>query len=725
MDIEARIANLDKKIQEYIDQGRKIGIFNDKNIERVVSRLERVRISVDNSLSGDARIDSDRDKNILDIKINENNIQQAKNDGKDYFEDEVLFHEFTHAISSLYENTIETGDAYKFKKNFLKESEKEDYVDDFSYIKDYMSEDEKKKFDQYVNNDNLHLAGYGWILLDEFVAQTIAQKMVKSKYEDKSIYPLKAYESELSNPTYRFYSDLADYEVFTPFATKFIESMYGTKDIENFCKDSLDTDFINKVFEQFQKRPDGLEHLYKMLGGMGNIYFADQVKKGHVTDNKLNERDPKHYSVNRDNIYASIKDFMENAQKEVSSANSEKLKENEEVVQEEEKKNSQESDTREEINESEDVSNSVDDKDKEVEKEDEEEIQNQQLMDIAMNNLNKLLKKITEDYVNKDYTRNSENNEEYQKLITAMADIRILEGGVQIPNLDRMMEIRRVDAAVSNLVFAFRDYATDLKMKNETSFSEKRLNYELNHLQEYLKSDIELQDGTKIKVNKEDEINKEDGAKNEEQKNSEENEALQKNGMPKLDIVYSAEKGGYIVNNTGKEYPETVLRSKKEKIAYIKENFTPEEIKFVFGKNLRKSLKKCDLQLITLLSDFDMNYAKQYIESIIKGKGKEKLPYSMVYDMKNIKKNKNLSMFDKIRLRRLVKKNKNVAQIIGEDSQIEIGDIAQPMLEEKSKEEQYRESLVSNIPQEVNEEKQKKDEAKEDVTKENIEDNER
>ena len=73
-------------------------------------------------------------------------------------------------------------------------------------------------------------------------------------------------------------------------------------------------------------------------------------------------------------------------------------------------------------------------------KEDEEEIQNQQLMDIAMNNLNKLLKKITEDYVNKDYTRNSENNEEYQKLITAMADIRILEGGVQIPNLDRMNE---------------------------------------------------------------------------------------------------------------------------------------------------------------------------------------------------------------------------------------------------------------------------------------------
>ena len=225
-------------------------------------------------------------------------------------------------------------------------------------------------------------------------------------------------------------------------------------------------------------------------------------------------------------------------------------------------------------------------------------------------------------------------------------------------------------------------------MKNETSFSEKRLNYELNHLQEYLKSDIELQDGTKIKVNKED------GAKNEEQKNSEENEALQKNGMPKLDIVYSAEKGGYIVNNTGKEYPETVL-------------------------------KKCDLQLITLLSDFDMNYAKQYIESVIKGKEKEKLPYSMVYDMKNIKKNKNLSMFDKIRLRRLVKKNKNVAQIIGEDSQIEIGDVAQPMLEEKSKEEQYRESLASNIPQEVNEEKQKKDEAKEDVTKENIEDNER
>lgn len=120
-----------------------------------------------------------------------------------------------------------------------------------------------------------------------------------------------------------------------------------------------------------------------------------------------------------------------------------------------------------------------------------------------------------------------------------------------------------------------------------------------------------------------------------------------------------------------------------------------------------------------------MNYAKQYIESVIKGKEKEKLPYSMVYDMKNIKKNKNLSMFDKIRLRRLVKKNKNVAQIIGEDSQIEIGEVAQPMLEEKSKEEQYRESLANNISQEVNEEKQKKDKTKEDVTKEDIKDNER
>ena len=39
MDIEERIANLDEKIQEYIEQGRKIGIFNDRNIERVVSRL--------------------------------------------------------------------------------------------------------------------------------------------------------------------------------------------------------------------------------------------------------------------------------------------------------------------------------------------------------------------------------------------------------------------------------------------------------------------------------------------------------------------------------------------------------------------------------------------------------------------------------------------------------------------------------------------------------------
>ena len=36
MDIEARIANLDKKIQEYIDQGRKKGIFNDKTLKELL-----------------------------------------------------------------------------------------------------------------------------------------------------------------------------------------------------------------------------------------------------------------------------------------------------------------------------------------------------------------------------------------------------------------------------------------------------------------------------------------------------------------------------------------------------------------------------------------------------------------------------------------------------------------------------------------------------------------
>lgn len=720
MDIESRIANLDKRMQEYIELGKKMGMINNENIERVISRLERVKISVDNSIVGDARIESDRDNDSVNIKLNQNRIQQEINNGKYYFEDEVLFHEFTHSISSLYENSIETGDAYKFKKNFLKESEKDDYVDDYSYIKDYMNNEEKEKFDKYVNEDKLHLAGYGWILLDEFVAQTVAQKMVKRKHNDRGIYAIKAHDSSISNPPYRFYSDLADYEVFTPFSTKFIESMYGTKDIENFCKDSLDSDFIDKIFENFQKRPDGLEHLYKMLGNMGNIFFANEIERGHITEEQLDKRDPSHYSENKENIYNSIKEFMSIADKEVSEFNYEEAKKSDIVVEDYNEKQEQESvdEKQENINE-ENQKNVADNEQQNAE---------QQKMETLVNQLNEVIKKMTKDYVSRNHEDDLKNQEDYQKIISSMVDLRISEGGKQISNIDRMMELRRLDATASNLVIAFRNYASDLKYKIDTNKSEEKINYELKYLQNYLKSDIELQNGEKIVINK-----NENDQSNNENKISNQNDNMDKKSNLdedelKLKIRYSAQDGKYIIENTNETIPERILKSKKDKIKYIKDNFDDEHIEYIFGKNFKKAIKKCDLQLITILTDFNIDCAKHYVKTMTENEEQKELPYSMVYDLRNMNKNKNLSLFDKIKLRILAKRNKekNAAEIVEREQLLESNEVNKPALDEKSQVEQYKESLSSEISQNqaenahINDENQNND--KDSIY---IEDNER
>ena len=58
-----RIMKLDKNIQEYIGLGLRAGLFNKNNLERIVSRLERVNFFVDNNNPGDAQTEPIRDRN--------------------------------------------------------------------------------------------------------------------------------------------------------------------------------------------------------------------------------------------------------------------------------------------------------------------------------------------------------------------------------------------------------------------------------------------------------------------------------------------------------------------------------------------------------------------------------------------------------------------------------------------------------------------------------------
>ena len=250
---------LDKNIQEYIGLGLRAGLFNKNNLERIVSRLERVNFSVDNNNPGDAQTESIRDRNNprisygLNVKMNE---RRTLNSGRYYFKDEVLFHELTHCINGIYENFMENLSLWfdldkMFENNF---SVKSDAIESMA------------------NDPNYRQKSYSWLVLDEFVAQYVAQLLVEIKY-NKKIYVNESKLIRQSNPSINVNNNFADYHEFYDIVINFIKPIYGN-DLNKFIADSLDSTVINKIFSYYKNEPSGFVKLYSLLGEMGNIGFA-------------------------------------------------------------------------------------------------------------------------------------------------------------------------------------------------------------------------------------------------------------------------------------------------------------------------------------------------------------------------------------------------------------------------------------------------------------------
>lgn len=254
-----RIMKLDKNIQEYIGLGLRAGLFNKNNLERIVSRLERVNFSVDNNNPGDAQTEPIRDRNNprisygLNVKMNE---RRTLNSGRYYFKDEVLFHELTHCINGIYENFMENLSLWfdldkMFENNF---SVKSDAIESMA------------------NDPNYRQKSYSWLVLDEFVAQYVAQLLVETKY-NKKIYVNESKLIRQSNPSINVNNNFADYHEFYDIVINFIKPIYGN-DLNKFIADSLDSTVINKIFSYYKNEPSGFVKLYSLLGEMGNIGFA-------------------------------------------------------------------------------------------------------------------------------------------------------------------------------------------------------------------------------------------------------------------------------------------------------------------------------------------------------------------------------------------------------------------------------------------------------------------
>ena len=302
-EIKIRVNKLHPKMQEYIKYGIDLGFFNAKNIERIIERLENVTFEVDNEIPGDAQTIPIRDGSGKTI-IKQNEKRMYAKNRKPYFADEVLFHEFTHVTNGLYESWFQSLDSWKKKKK----------------IQTFMNDDEKERFSHYSENPEYRQAGYGWGLLDDFVAQYVAQSMVVAKYKSKDIYPLKGENYKACNPAIAYMSDLADYPIYTPFTKKFVEALYGRTDLNRFCMESFDKNIVDNIIKAYSSRKGGLENLYKMLGYMGNIDFAENARVGHFDDGTLSQdrdysaRDPK-------KLYQSMTELNSLFEKEIERIN--------------------------------------------------------------------------------------------------------------------------------------------------------------------------------------------------------------------------------------------------------------------------------------------------------------------------------------------------------------------------------------------------------------------
>ncbi len=106
----------------------------------------------------------------------------------------------------------------------------------------------------------------------------------------------------------------------------------------------------------------------------------------------------------------------------------------------------------------------------------------------------------------------------------------------------------------------------------------------------------------------------------------------------------------------------TYSKSRKGKEAFLRRNLG-ENFKKVFNnedKKLLKAISKCDLDLLSILVDSDVEYAKDYITQLAAGRkgSPDKLPFSLEYDFSQAKK----SSKEIKRMEKIAKKSKYIAK---------------------------------------------------------------
>lgn len=252
---------LKPEIQEYIQYLLNIRLINTTNKEKILDKLSRTKIKpVTNKTFGGETKHSGND---IIVSICEDRIAlESKEFVRDFQQSlgENIFHELIHA-SSILDDEIEQKLTTTFS-NFT---------------------DENNAF-PFVNT-------HGYTIINEYIAQSIAQRLVAEKYKDPNLFPNRhckftfnenGYAPEGSSFSYEYDSSLNFYGEIEEFALKFVESVYGKRDIEKLYFNHFNGNFIDVASDEFRKRKNGMENLYQMFGYMSNIIASVYYQQGYL-----------------------------------------------------------------------------------------------------------------------------------------------------------------------------------------------------------------------------------------------------------------------------------------------------------------------------------------------------------------------------------------------------------------------------------------------------------
>ena len=293
LDINANLIN--QKIDEYLLWLYKTDLVTDKCLLNEYSKkLHSLKINEIFDAPGDARITFDGN---LEYCVSNITLQMMYNG--EYYIDEVLFHEFTHVINSFH-NSLSVKDGFIIKDAI------EDKMDNFTNTELLVQEDKL-----LYNQDPC----FGVIMLDEYVAQSVAQELVKTKYntlDDKAKqryaknglagYQKRNYTTRISEPPYHLVTSLGDYQEYDLPTKMFIEKYLHISHIE-FIKRAINGDLLRNIIANLDF--EEAEEIYFDLCYLGLIENALAIHRGFRKEN--NPNDPVN---NPKNVYKAFKKVL-------------------------------------------------------------------------------------------------------------------------------------------------------------------------------------------------------------------------------------------------------------------------------------------------------------------------------------------------------------------------------------------------------------------------------